>query len=142
MSIDSISGGSSAAAAITAQQQNPKGKIGQDFQALSKALSSVDLAGAKTAFATMQADMKSRGGKKNDGDADDNGAGTGSATGSNSSTNPLQALAAALQSGDIESAQSALSQMQSGHGHHHHHQKTASVPDPSGTTGQNVDVQA
>ena len=148
MSIDSISGNTTAANGVAAQQKGPGGKIGQDFQALAKALSSGDLTAAKTAFATMQTDMKNRPDKKNDGDGDDKGAGTTSATGSSSSssTNPMQALASALQSGDLSGAQSALAQMQSGKGHHHHHHgggsgsgSTGSTDATSSTTAASVD---
>ena len=123
------------------------GKIGEDFDTLQKALTSGDINAAKTAFATLQTDFKNGRPKPPDGDGDDKSAAATSSTGSNSgssSTDPLQALAAALQSGNISDAQTALTQLQqSGPGHHHHHhQKSTTVADPTGVSGQNVDVQA
>ncbi len=123
MSIDSISGGNPAAINPFQNQPGPRGKMGKDFSALAKALSSGDINAAKTAFATIQSDFKSNQGKANDGDGDDqNSSSTLAATSANSSNsnNPMAALASALSSGDLSGAQQAFSQLQKGHHHHRH----------------------
>lgn len=87
----------------------------QDFQSLTNALKSGNLADAQNSFAQLQSD-----GLKTDQTQSRNGK-------SNGQSSPLQALATALQNGDLSGAQQAFAQLQQGmkaH-HHHHHQQGA-----------------
>lgn len=105
----------------------------QDFDALSKALNSGDLAGAQKAFAAVQQDMQAN----KSGQA---------ATDPNRPASPLSsdmdALSKALSSGDLAGAQKAFSTLQqdmqqarqAGRGHHHHHSQ--------GTQGQSATTAA
>ena len=114
----------------------------QDFNQLSQALQSGDLAGAQQAFSDLQS-LQSN-----------NQSGTN--TNSNSSGNPISndwaALGQALQSGDLTQAQSDFAQLQTDiktafqnqsgaqgtnrahHGHHHHHHTEASSSQDSNST--------
>lgn len=115
------SGGAASQATSAAWQQRQ-----QNFQALSKALQSGDLSGAQTAFASLT---------------------QAAASGANSNpSSPLAQLGKALQSGDLGAAQTAFSQMRSAH---HRTQGSASaaqsftpasVPAPTDTSGNNVNV--
>jgi len=84
------------------------GKIGEDFENLQKALTSGDLSAAKTAFSTLQTDMKN-GPKPPDGDSDDSSSVSGKS--SKSKGPDLSALESALNSGDLSAAKSAFTDL-------------------------------
>ena len=119
MSIQGITAGSMAATAATPTHRRG-GKIGQDFDSLADALNSGDLNSAKTAFASLQADLKKRAGLGNDGDAD-NQATKATSAATKSSNNPIDILAKALESGDIKTAQKAFADFLKSAGKNHHH---------------------
>ena len=85
------------------------GKIGEDFDNLQSALTSGDLSAAKTAFATLQTDMKKGPPNRPDGDSDD--ASSVSGTSSKPKGPDLTALQKALDSGDMSAAKSALTDL-------------------------------
>lgn len=122
-----------------------------DFQQLSKALQSGDLAGAQQAYQSLMQDVQ--GGQQNK----QNG----------TIANDFAALGQALQSGDMSSAQKAFSTLQQDlksvaqtHFHHHRHQPVQNTSDSSAsslittispsaengsatqTSGSGVDVEA
>lgn len=88
------------------------GKIGEDFDTLQKALTSGDLSAAKTAFSSLQADMK-KGPKPPDGDSDDASGSSSSVAGASSKFKgpDLSALQKALDSGDMSAAKSAFADL-------------------------------
>ena len=80
-----------------------------DFNSLSEALSSGDLAGAQKAFAALQNDKPAGGPHTHR-----HQGGSGGASAAGGSTNdPFAAIGKALQSGDLQAAQSAFAQIQS-----------------------------
>ena len=109
MSISAISG---AAGSYAANFQSAFTQRRSDFSALGLALKSGDLAGAKAAFAALQADMKNIAGQT----AQPSASGT-------QKSDLFTQLAQALASGDLTGAQQAFAalQAQAGHGHHHRH---------------------
>jgi hypothetical protein len=134
------------------QASSQTGGASQDFQALAQALQGGDLAGARSAFATLMQDFGL--------------SATGQSTGGSGTSNPLggdfQTLSTALNNGDLAGAQTAFNSLQQdidqlflsalqnsqqsqstgGHHHHHHHaQGTTQTPTPataadSSATGQ------
>ena len=112
MSVASI-GASTAALAATAVPSGAHQRRA-DFRALGKALESGDLAGAQSAFADLTKLLQSGGGASASDPATAASAG-GAVTASSNATSPLQsdfeALAQALQSGDVKSAKSAFAQL-------------------------------
>jgi len=119
----------------------------QDFKQLASALQSGDLTGAQKAYAALQQLQQSNqpGGQSSNGQP------------ASSSNNPLQndfaALGQALSSGDLSTAQSAFSQLQSDmkaafqngasgavqsahHGHHHHRHVSSASDSDSSTADQ------
>jgi hypothetical protein len=118
----------------------------QDFKQLASAIRSGDLSDAQQAYAAIQQLQQSA----------QSGGQSSNQQQANSGNNPIQndfaALGQALQSGDMNAAQSAFSQLQTDmkaafqngasggvqsahHGHHHHHRSSATDSDSS-TTGQ------
>ncbi len=96
------------------------------FKALATALDSGDLAGAQSAFASLQA---AKPGQSAPAAQDGPGA-------------DFQALSAALQSGDLAGAQKAFAALQGDlqkarghHHHHHHHQPQAPSSEPTQSDG-------
>jgi DNA-binding FadR family transcriptional regulator len=140
MSVSSVSSNSSLAQTDWRSLMN---QWKQDFKQLASALQDGDLAGAQKAFKALQQLQQSNqpGGQSSNGQQ------------ASSGNNPIQddfaALGKALNSGDLNAAQSAFSQLQSDmqaagpngasggvhsahHGHHHRH--VSSTPDSDGTT--------
>ncbi len=107
----------------------------QYFNALGQALQSGNLAGAQSAFSSLQQLAPT---------SSQNPTATSSATGTSSIGSAFNALGQALQSGDLAGAQKAFAQVQqdmqtarSGHHHHHHSQASdasATTQDSNGTT--------
>jgi hypothetical protein len=114
--MSSISTISSSNAYLLDQQ----GGIGQDLQALQKALNSGDLSAAQKAFATFQQSLQSVGQGP-----------TESQTSQTNLQNDLQGIKEALDSGDLAGAKKAFSSLRQDlqkvrhGGHHHHHTKSA-----------------
>jgi len=104
-------------------------QIKTDYQNLTTALQSGDLAGAQQAFADLQKDdpqvakALSQSGQ----------------TASNPQVSALQSLSTALQSGNVSAAQTAMTSLQQalkGHrGHHHHAASAPAAPAPSENSG-------
>ena len=128
MAISGISGSTGVQANSAFQQRR------NDFQALSKALQSGDLAGAQQAFASLQQDGPKRAQNAQNGSGGDSKVG-----------DAFKALGQALQSGDLAGAQQAFASlqqtMQGAQGHHHHHhgaegstQSTATTATTTATT--------
>jgi hypothetical protein len=84
------------------------GKIGEDFDSLQKALDSGDISAAKTAFSSLQTDMKN-GPKPPDGGSD--GSSDVSGTSSKPKGPDFTALQKALDSGDISAAKTAMTDL-------------------------------
>lgn len=108
------------------QQQNFR----QDFQALTSALQSGDLADAQQAYSTLMQDNPQL------------------ASTSSGSGNPMQqalaSIGSSLQSGDVKGAQDALSSLQQNmkahHGGHHHHHGGSGVGANSAQTTTSTDT--
>lgn len=107
-------------------QPSPYKQARQDFAALSQALSSGDLSGARQSYAAYQQDLQAL--QPASGTQSVSPAG---ASGQNSVQGALSSLGQALSSGNLEAAQSAFANLQqdmqaarsgqSGQTHHHHH---------------------
>lgn len=94
------------------QSNYPQSSFRQDFQNLTSAITSGDLAGAQQAYATLTSDTSR--------DSDS----SATSQGKNSFQQALNQIGADLQSGNISGAQqtlSSLQQSQGAHGGHHHH---------------------
>ncbi|MGO9018619.1 MAG: hypothetical protein ACLQVJ_09755 [Syntrophobacteraceae bacterium] len=106
-------------------------QVQNDFNQLGQALQSGDLAGAQSAFATLQQDMQ-------------NVSQSQSQSGQQQSN--WSALASALQSGDLAGAQQAFAALQTNHHHHHHHsggsQGTGSDSDGNSTINSDFNTLA
>lgn len=90
--------------ALAAPRKKGADKTGEDFESLQKALDSGDLAAAKTAFSTLQANLKS---------APPPPDGESAAVSAAAKQGPdLSALAKALDSGDLSAAKTALTDIQ------------------------------
>ena len=95
-----------------------------DFQALSKALKSNDLAGAQKAFAALQQDAPTNA--------------------NNPLSSDIASLGSALQSGDLAGAQKAYATLQQdaqklhGQHHHHHHGQGAATATTENNTPSNT----
>jgi|SRR5208337_882366 len=100
-------------------------QVQNDFKQLGQALQSGDLAGAQSAFATLQQDMQSIGQSQ-----------------SGQQQSNLSALANALQSGDLEAAQKAFAALQPKHHHHHSGRAQSAGGDSSGSSTINSDFNA
>lgn len=108
-----VSDVNSASSAYAPQFQSQFKQRAMDFKAVGSALQSDDLAGAQTAFASLQKDLGTAAAGKNP---------------DSQAAKDLDALKNALQAGDISGAQQAFATMRqdlqkthkSGHGHHHH----------------------
>jgi hypothetical protein len=144
----SVSAVSSSSSVTQTDSRSLVNQFKQDFKQLASSLQSGDLTGAQQAYAALQQLQQSNqsGGQSSNGQQ------------ASSTNNPIQndfaALGSALQSGDLSSAQSAFSQLQTDmkaavqngssgavqsahHGHHHRHVSSASDSDSdSGATGQ------
>ena len=97
MTISGIASGFSA----RPHQSNP---LGQDWQALSKALASGDLEGAKTAFAKLQSDMQTSRARHTNA--------LGQAKQTSLADQAVAAIGKALAAGDVAGAQKAYSDFQ------------------------------
>jgi ribosomal protein S20 len=128
---------------------NTQNGIGNAFQELAKALKSGDLSSAQTAFATLQSDLQKIGGTQQ---ASQSTTAATTATTTNSSStlqNDMNALASALQSGNLSDAQKAFATLQTdaqnqvqqgqGHHHHHHHHQVSTDQSTTGTTTASPD---
>lgn len=122
---------SSAVPAYQPQVQSAFQQRAQDFKALQTALDSGDLSAAQQAFTALQQDRPNA--------AQNTQSSTNSApTQPNQLGKDLQSLQSALQSGDIDSAQSAFATLKQdlksvgglhhAHGHHGHHHSPARGP--------------
>ena len=140
MSISSITGTTNLAQTWQSLAQQRQ----QDFNSLSQALESGNLAGAQQAYANLQSLLPN--------------SQTGLNTTNSTSTNPIQSdfasLGQALASGNLSQAQSAFAQLKndltsanpttslpqtgSVHGHHHHHHGGSSTQSSSSTTDSNT----
>ena len=136
MSVDSINSTSGAySQSIQSGQASAFKQRRQDFNALSQALDSGDLAGAQSAFAALQQSMQNvsqgQGGQK---------------TGQNNVQDAMTALEKALSSGDLSGAQNAFATLkqdmqnagQAHHHHHHHADSTQQSATTSVTTGSSA----
>lgn len=123
-----VSDVNSASSAYATQFQSQFRQRTTDFNAVGKALQTGDLAGAQTAFVSLQKDLSSSAAGKNP---------------ESQTSKDLDALKNALQSGDISGAQKAFATMKqdmqkahkSSHGHHHQAGNAAGGTDaPSGAS--------
>ncbi len=137
--------------------QNSPSAAQTDFQNLSQALQSGNLAGAQSAFAALQQSYQSQNPTSS----------SASSSSSTSSSNPistdLTSLGNALNSGNLSAAQTSFSQLEKdmqaqGGGHHHHHggggmgqavqslvsqlSSSATGSSSTGSSGGTLDVQA
>src|SRR5580704_4447677 len=92
---------------LSEQRQNPFQEIKQDFQQLSSALQSGDLSGAQSAYSAIQQVLGA-----NSGSSSNTTSSNTSSSGPNTLQTDFAALGQALQSGDLSTAQSAFSQLQ------------------------------
>jgi len=103
-------------------------QVQNDFNQLGQALQSGDLAGAQSAFATLQQDIQNA-----------------SQSQSGQQQSNWSALANALQSGDLAGAQKAFAALQTNHHHHHHSggsQGTGSDSDGNSTINSDFNTLA
>ena len=151
----SVSGVSSSSSVIQTDWRSLVNQFKQDFKQLASSLQSGDLSGAQKAYAALQQLLQSN----------QSGGPSSNAQQASSTNNPIQndfaALGSALQSGDLSSAQSAFSQLQTDmkaaasnsssavvqsahHGHRHHrHVSSASDSDSdSGATDQTASTNS
>lgn len=126
----------------------PGSNLRSAFATLTQSLQAGDLGSAQQAFASIQQAL----GSANGGSATASSGGsvpTVSATGATGTLSAdLQAVGKALQSGDLQGAQSAMAQLQqdargAGGAHHHHHGHhggggAAPVSQPGATTASNT----
>ena len=137
MTISGISNSSSSLQTWQASIQQRQ----QDFSQLAQALQGGNLAAAQSAFSALQ---------NPNGQAQSSNAtnGTNSNGSGNTISNDFAALAQALQSGNISSAQSAFAQLQTAMkaqqsgGHHHHHHHGGAAANSSSTNGDNTPTQS
>jgi soluble cytochrome b562 len=133
MTISGISNSSSSLQTWQASIQQRQ----QDFSQLAQALQGGNLAAAQSAFSALQ---------NTNGQAQSSNATNGSNSNSSGNTisNDFAALAQALQSGNISSAQSAFAQLQTAMnaqqsgGHHHHHHHGGAEANSSNTNGNSI----
>jgi hypothetical protein len=131
----------------------PGSSVRSAFATLTQSLQAGDLASAQQAFASIQQALGSANGgsgtASNGGSATTIGATAPTdASGAGTLTADLQAVGKALQSGDLQGAQSAMAQLQqdargAGGAHHHHHGHhsgggAAPVSQPGATTTSNT----
>jgi len=150
----SVSGVSSSSTVTQTDWRSLVNQFKQDFKQLASSLQSGDLTGAQKAYAALQQLLQSN----------QSGGQSSNAQQASSTNNPIQndfaALGSALQSGDLSSAQSAFSQLQTDmkaavqngssaavqsahHGHHHRHVSSASDSDSdSGATDQTASTNS
>ena len=133
----------SGSAAYNGYQADPsKDQFKQDMQSLQAALQSGDLSGAQDAFTKIQ-DMQQQ--RANKGEGQNTQAG---ANGSNPMKKDMDALQSALQSGNVQDAQSAFAQLQTdmkakgGHHGHHHHQSSSDSQTSTDTSASNSTATA
>jgi len=101
--------------------QNNASAAQTDFQNLGQALQSGNISAAQTAFAALQETYQGQSPASSSSSSSSQSPST-----SNPITTDLNALASALSSGNLSTAQSAYTQLQKdmqtqGSGHHHHH---------------------
>jgi len=126
------------ATTTSASSSNNADQVQQLFSQLAASLQSGDLAGAQTAFNSLQALAP---------DKSTASATTAEASSSNPFDSDIAALGTALQSGDLTSAQSAFATVQKDlqnaprpHGGHGHHEKTSTTSTDSSTADSTTDT--